>query len=504
MKVLSSSQIREADQYTIRHEPIQSIDLMERASVACVNKLLEIYPNQSHYSIYCGTGNNGGDGFAIARLLITKSINVDVTLVRFSEQLSPDNTINLEKLSRLGVSVVECTSNQVFDTPPKNTIIIDALVGNGLTRPLDGQLLDIVTFLNKQSCRRVAIDIPSGMFCELENSGSMNAIFMADVTLTFEAPKLSFFFPSLQHFVGSWHLLDIGLEKAYIEKMESQNTLVDQTFASSLIKIREQFSHKGTFGHALIVSGSYGKMGAAVLASSACIHSGAGLVSAFIPSCGYEILQTSVPEVMVHAAKSEMTLSGKIDYSTYNAIGVGPGIGQNDSTLKSLQLILEEALSPLVLDADALNLLSRNRNLFDIIPKNSILTPHRKEFERLFGTAKSDFEYLQLQRTVSEKYGLYIVFKGKYTSTSCPNGEVYFNNTGNPGMATAGSGDVLTGIITGLLCQGYSAKDAAILGVYIHGLAADLYVNDFAEETLIASEITNYLGQAFHLLHKKD
>ena len=502
MRVLSSSQIREADQYTIRREPISSIDLMERASIACVNKLLELFPNQSHYSIYCGTGNNGGDGLAIARLLLAKNISVDVSLVRFSEKLSEDNAINLKRLEDSGVTVAEYSVGQTFAPVPENTVLVDALVGTGLTRPLSGLLLDTVTFLNTQNCMRVAIDIPSGMYSDMDNSTSLNAIFKATTTLTFEVPKLNFFLPSLQPFVGHWHLLDIGLNKSFIEELESPYTFVDLNTIAPIIKQRTPFAHKGSFGHGLIVSGSYGKMGAAVLASHACISSGAGLVSAFVPSCGYEIIQTRVPEVMVHSAESEMELSGTIDYSPYTAIGVGPGIGQDTPTMETVQHLLTTASCTLVLDADALNLLGKDKSLLSSLPKNTILTPHLKEFERMFGATKSCFDRLQRQRDVSIEYGVYIILKGKFSSISCPDGSIYFNSTGNPGMATAGSGDVLTGILTGLLCQGYTPHEGAILGTYLHGLAGDLYADDFAEESLIASKIIDYLGSAFHFLQE--
>jgi len=498
MKVLSSSQIREADQYTMQHEPIASIDLMERASSACVTHLLELFPNTKHYSIYCGTGNNGGDGLAVARLLSEKNISVDVFLVRFSQNLSEDNETNLERLKKTAVSVQEVSSVQELDPVSKNSIIVDALVGTGLTRPLTGLLLDVVTFINQANCTRVAIDIPSGMFCDLDNASSLGAIFKADITLSFEVPKLNFLLPSLHPYVGRWYLLDIGLDKPFLHSQTSPYELVDATIISSIIKKRGAFAHKGTFGHGLIVAGSYGKMGAAVLSSFACLKSGVGLISAFIPSCGYGILQTAIPEVMVHCSVTESELSGEIDYAPYTSIGLGPGIGQTQQTKEMVAQLIQQATVPLVVDADALNILGQEKGLLSQLPKGSILTPHLKEFERLFGKTNSCFKRLQLQRKEAQRLKVYILLKGKNSSIACPDGTVYFNNTGNPGMATAGSGDVLTGILTALRCQGYTALESCILGTHIHGLAGDTYAAKSAQESLTASDLIDNLGNAFN------
>ena len=504
MKVLSSSQIREADQYTMRHEPIDSIDLMERASIACVTRLLETFPIAEHYSIYCGTGNNGGDGLAIARLLSEKNIHVNVFLVRFSQYLSADNETNFDRLKKTAVSIQEVSSIENFHPITENTVIVDALVGTGLTRPLSGLLLDVVTLINQANCKRVAIDIPSGMFCDLDNSTSLDAIFKADITLSFEVPKLNFLLPSLHPYVGEWHLLDIGLDKNFLHAQPSSYEVVDASIVSSIIKKRDAFAHKGTFGHGLIVAGSFGKMGAAVLSSFACLKAGAGLVSAFIPSCGYDILQTAIPEVMVHCSTTANELSGETDYTPYSSIGLGPGIGQAEQTKEMVAKLINHATVPIVVDADALNVLGQKKSLLSQLPKDSILTPHLKEFERLFGKTNSCFERLQLQRKEAQKLNVYILLKGKNSSIACPDGTVYFNNTGNPGMATAGSGDVLTGILTALLCQSYTSLQSCILGAHIHGLAGDIYAANSAQESLTASDLIDNLGNALNAVRTND
>ena len=505
MKVLTSSQIKAADAFTIIHEPVTSIDLMERASIACSTKILELFPENTHFSIFCGTGNNGGDGLAIARLLAAQNKQIDVYLVHFSNQRSPENQQNLERLNGISnVAINDIRSIEDFKSIKVAPVIIDALVGpdiyrDGLTRPLTGLLKDVVQWINNTNSKRVAIDLPSGLYAESDNSGNTDAIIKSDYTVSFEVPKLSFFLPSLHEFIGEWILIPIGLDKEFILSQETDYIMLDENLISSFLKKRVAFSHKGTFGHGLIVAGSYGKIGAAVLSSKACLKAGAGLVTAFIPECGYEVLQTSVPEVMVETGETEDSVSGAIPKGNYSAIGIGPGIGTSIGVLEVLKNVIKH--QNLVLDADALNLIGENKELLARLPKGAILTPHLKEFERMFGESSSDFDRLMVQRKASIELGVYIVLKGKNSSVSCPDGKVYFNSTGNPGMATAGSGDVLTGIITGLLCQGYTAFQSALLGVYLHGLAGDLAKNEDGEEAMTASDIIENLGKAFLTLH---
>lgn len=498
MKILNAEQIRAADAHTIAHEPISAIDLMERAGVACFKKIRALYPNQQHYTVYCGTGNNGGDGLVIARLLANQGCHVDVVIVCFSDRFSDEHTHNSHRLQHCnGVNVTRVRDSSDLPTIYKESVIIDALVGNGITRPLEGLLKETVAFINRQPNVCISIDLPSGLSGEANHSKA-DTILEAAVTLTFQTVKLNFLLPDFERFVGRWIVLDIGLSADFIHKLESNYILVDEESVRSLYKKRSAFAHKGTFGHSLIIAGSHGKMGAAILSAKAALRSGSGLVSAYIPSCGYTVLQTSNPEVMVETSASENVLSEPITLEKYTAIGIGPGIGTATPTATMVQALMQNE-KPMVIDADALNILSQTQSIKQL-PKKCLLTPHLKEFDRLFGPSSSSHERLQKQLEASKSLGVYIVLKGRYTCLSTPEGKAYFNPTGNPGMATAGSGDVLTGIVTGLLSQSYSPFEAGVLGIYLHGVAGDLAKEKYSEEALIASDIIEHLGAAYKLI----
>ena len=278
--------------------------------------------------------------------------------------------------------------------------------------------------------------------------------------------------------------------------------LISTDLVKRIHKIRQKFDHKGTFGHALIIAGSYGKVGAAILAARACLRSGAGLLTIHAPKCAYEILQISLPEAMVSLDFHEYYFTRVKDLSPYKAIGIGCGISTQMLTANALEYVLKNVSTPLVLDADALNLMAVEQKLLKLLPKKSIITPHPKEFERLFGASINDFEMLILQIAKSKEYGIYIVLKRANTCITTPEGVCYFNDTGNPGMATAGSGDALTGIITGLLSQNYSPLEAAVLGVYVHGLAGDMAAKKLGHEALLAGYIIDNLGNAFSEVSK--
>jgi NAD(P)H-hydrate epimerase len=260
---------------------------------------------------------------------------------------------------------------------------------------------------------------------------------------------------------------------------------------------RRKYDHKGTFGHALLIAGSYGKMGAAILTAKACLRSGVGLVHAHIPKAGYEIMQTAVPEAMLSMDRYDHYFSALPELDMYHAVGAGPGLGMEKQSQMALKLLIQECQQNMVFDADALNILAENKTWLPFLPQGTILTPHPKEFQRLAGHWKDDFEKLDILRNFCSKYHVYLVLKGAHTATCFPDGKIYFNSTGNPGMATAGSGDVLTGMITGLLAQGYTPGQAAVIGVFIHGLAGDLAMKEKGMESLIAGDIIEHLGRAF-------
>jgi len=498
MKILNSAQIRETDAYTIQHEPVASIDLMERAALACSFWMGDQFDEFKSVYIFCGTGNNGGDGLALARELDKKGChNINVYIVRYSDKASPDFSANFKQLNKSkDLDIIEISDSTVLPAIPDNIIVIDALLGNGLSKPLSGLLADVVHHINQSNATVISIDIPTGLFAE-DNSANTGKVICADYTLTFELPKLAFLFPENAPFVGDWQVLPIGLSKEFIAQTNSPYHYITKENILPLLKKRNKFSHKGTYGHALIIAGSKGKMGAAVMAAKSALRAGAGLVSAHIPNCGYSVFQSSVPEAMCETDTNETHISGRINTANYNAVAVGCGIGKELDTVKALKLLIQETTVNTVFDADALNIISENKTWLPFMRGGSIITPHPKEFERLFGKSENSFQRLQLQREMAMKYSFCILLKGAYTSIALPDGTVYFNSTGNPGMATGGSGDVLTGIICGLLAQGYKPHEASVLGVYLHGIAGDSASEKLSEQGMIAGDIIECLGEAW-------
>ena len=498
MKILKSVQIKEVDSYTIKNEPVKSIDLIERAAMTITQWIIQNIPKDNIIKVFIGPGNNGGDGLAIARQLFDSNFTVQIYLVKITDNLSKDSEINLIRLKekkKIVVNVIKSKSD--FPEIDINDIIVDGLFGSGLTRKLDGLAKEIVQYINKSKAKIISIDIPSGLFGENNGENDKDAIIKAKQTLSFQMPKLSFLFSDNEKFVGNWEILPIGLNQEFIDSLDSDYYFTTNNSIKKYIIDRKKFSHKGTYGHVLMVSGSYGKMGAAILASKACLRTGSGLVSVHIPKAGYQIIQTALPEAMVSIDWSDIIISNVPNVENYTAIGVGPGIGTKQNTKKALTDLFEKVKTPMVIDADGLNILSENKELISKIPKNSILTPHPKEFERLIGTFPDDYTRMQQQITFAVNNQLYIVLKGAHTSIACPDGKIYFNSTGNPGMATAGSGDVLTGMILSLLGQGYHSKDAAIFAVYLHGLAGDIAAQKSGKEALIASDIIENIGNAY-------
>lgn len=498
MKILKSSQIREVDAFTIKTEPISSIDLMERAAFTVSHWISENISNEKTVKIFVGPGNNGGDALAIARQLLEFDFNIEVLLLKISDHLSADCQINLDRLKKIkNLRIQEISKKTEFPKIAKNNILVDGLFGSGLTRKLEGITKELVQYMNRSGADIIAVDIPSGLFCENNDGNDLDAIIKAKYTLTFQIPKLAFFFPHNEIYVGNWIVLPIGLNSQFIESMETDFYVVENNYLKGKIIQRSKFSHKGTYGHVLLVAGSYGKMGAAVLAAKACLRSGSGLVTVHIPKAGYEIMQTALPEAMVSIDWSDIIFTNVPQADSYTSVGIGPGIGTKQNTQRALSNLFDSLSGPIVIDADALNIISENMDLLQKIPKDSILTPHPKEFERLVGKKNGDFERIKSQIDFSVKHQIFIVLKGAHTSISCPDGSCYFNSTGNPGMATAGSGDVLTGIILSLLGQRYEPKFAAIIGVYLHGLAGDIATEERGQEAVIASDIIENIGKAY-------
>ncbi len=498
MKLFTTKQIAGIDKYTIDNEPIADIDLMERAALQITHWLIKRFSAEQKMVFFAGPGNNGGDALAIARQLADFDYQCEVYLLDFGKELKGSPAINWKRLKDQG-KVKLCHIKNESDFPEFNStdIIIDGLFGSGLSRPLEGVPAAIVKRINESGNTTVAIDIPSGLMGE-DNSGNIREnILRANFTLTFQFPKISFFFAENEIYTGKWDVLPIGLHAEGIRNTPSDFNFTEQTDVTNLIPQRTKFAHKGTFGHALLIAGSYGKMGAAVLASQACLRSGVGLLTTHVPRLGYSILQTAIPEAMASIDQHDSMFTEFPDLSPFSAVGIGPGLNKKQNSKKALFALLEKIAVPLVIDADGLNILSENKEWLEKLPENAILTPHPGEFRRLAGDSENSYERLQKQIHFSKKYNVILVVKGAFTTITTPAGKVYFNSTGNPGMATAGSGDALTGIILGLLAQRIPPEDAAVLGVFVHGLAGDLAATEISKVSLIAGDIVRYLGQAF-------
>ena len=502
MQIFSAEQIRLWDKFTIDHEPVSSVDLMERAAHTCLDWLDKHQYLDNSFSVFCGKGNNGGDGLALARLLSEKKCPVIVYILEFGHKGTEDFQFNLARLHKTNVEIRFIQTEKNFRDVPENDIIIDALFGCGLNRPLEGVTARLIDLLNASGNEIISIDIPSGLYIDKSSKG--NPIIKAAHTLSFQCYKLAFMVAENEAYTGEIHVLDIGLHPDYLSQVNQELGISDMDLIRAIYKPRNKFAHKGNFGHALLVAGSFGKMGAALLAAKACLRSGSGLLTCHIPRCGYEIMQTAIPEAMVSADEDEnINTTIKEDLSKYTTIGLGPGLGTDEKTKNLLKSIFSSFKSPLVLDADALNILSAHKELLSLLPPYSILTPHPKEFDRLFGEAKNDFERLRTAVEKSAKNKWIIVLKGHYTFIALPHGQNYFNSTGNAGMAKGGSGDVLTGIITGILAQKYSPAEAAILSVFLQGLAGDFASAIFSEQSALPSDLIDCLGKAFLSIEKR-
>lgn len=492
-KILSTSQIRDLDAYTIQHRPISSIDLMENACRAVHTWLLERYPPETVIGVVCGTGNNGGDGLGVARMLHDSGYSVFVWVVKSGGNETTDFKTNLERLKgKIEVDYVsDVISHNMFDHVD---VVIDAIFGSGLSRPLAGTVAELVEGINAADVERIAIDLPSGLMADKPSEG---VIVKADHTLAFQVPKLVFFFPQYHNYLGTWHLLEIGLHRDYLKQLTTPYFYFQRKDVRKILHTRSKFDHKGKYGHVLLIAGGYGKMGAAVLATKAALRAGLGLLTVNVPPCGYDILQISVPEAMTVASGNERIISETPSLNGYSVIGIGPGIGQEGETVQAFRKILEQAKVRMVIDADALNILAANRELLPLVPPDSVLTPHPKEFERLVGPWKNDFARLEKQKQLARDLRSVVVLKGAYTSVALPDGTVIFNSSGNPGMAKGGCGDVLTGILTGLMAQSYNSADAVKLGVFLHGFAGDLAAYEKGMNSLTASDLIDFLPGAF-------
>ena len=500
MKIFTAAQIHELDNYTITHEPIKSIDLMERAAKTITRTIMDEWTDRTPMVIFAGPGNNGGDALAVARLLAEENYKVSVYLFNIHNKLSDDCAANKQRLidsKRVG-HFTEVTLN--FDPPEltEDMVVIDGLFGSGLNKPLIGGFASLVKYINQCPAKVVSIDIPSGLMCEDNTYNIHSNIIRADLTLTLQQKKLSMMMADCQKYIGRLRVLDIRLSKEYIDKTEANCRILEAPDVRRLLMPRDDFAHKGAMGNALIIAGSYGMAGAAVLATRACLRSGVGKVTVHTPRRNYLVMQTAVPEAVMQMDHEETYFSESVDSTDFDALGIGPGLGLVENTAIALIGQIRRTSCPIVADADALNILANHQAWMQQLPSGIIMTPHPKEFDRMAGsTSNNDYERLIRAQQMAEHIKGYIILKGHHSALCMPDGHIVFNATGNSGMATAGSGDVLTGILTALLARGYDKGTACQLGMYLHGLAGDLAAKEVGKESLVASDIIQFLPKAF-------
>jgi len=512
LKVLTAQQIKEADAFTIKMESISSIDLMERASHKCFDWIIDNYSPHfsdtpsivdSKFDIVVGTGNNGGDGLAIGRLLADAGADVSVIHAKSIKSASSDFLVNLNRLKLSKATTIEVDNTESLRFR-KDAVVIDCIFGIGLNRPVKGSLKRLIQAINSLPNMVVSIDVPSGLMSDGGFESSPACAVMANYTLSFQTPKLAFFIAENSSYTGQVHILDINLHPEFLRTVKASYHLITKPVAASLLKKRMPFDHKGLFGHALIMAGSKGMRGAATLTTKAALRSGCGLVTLHTDKEGAHLSYLHNPEAMVSTDPSgEGMISDMPNLHGFSSIAIGPGLGHSSAVSTVFKRLIQKADVPLVIDADAINILASNPTWLSFLPHGSILTPHPGEFSRLVGGKLSHFENIQKQRELSQKFGIYILLKGGRTTLSLSDGQILINDSGNPGMATAGMGDTLTGIIVGLLSSGYSSMEAASLGMFVHGYAGDLALTDQSQESLIASDVINYLGRAFKSLHNE-
>lgn len=503
MKLLSTAEIKKWDEYTIQHEPISSLQLMERAAKSCVSAIIRNHDAETEYMIFCGKGNNGGDGLAITRLLNSSQTKATAVIVHYTPQFSKDAEENFKLLESQFPGVIIHIHNpedlkQIVVN--ENSVIIDAIFGIGLNKPVDDLAAEAIQTINRLGKKTYSIDIPSGLYAD-RSSEKNKYIVHSTKTLTFQCPKLAFMMAENAPYVPDFEILNIGLDNTFQDTVRSPFTFLQKHHIKFLLQPRPKFSYKNMFGHALMIGGSEGKSGAVILAAKACLKSGAGLLTVHSTEKTISAILNQLPEAMT-STDPESMISELPKSINYTVAGVGPGLGTDKQTQAVLKLLIQNATVPIVFDADAINILGENKTWISFIQPECVFTPHVKEFDRLTMAHTSDFDRLETAISFSKKYRQIIVLKGTYTAVISPDGQVYFNSTGNPALAKGGSGDVLTGMITGLISSGYSTLEAATIAVYVHGACADECIRKQSEESVLASDVMEKIGKVLKKLKK--
>lgn len=508
MKIFNSEDIRAINRRTMETDGISSLELIERVAQGVASEIASRWRPNKPVMVFAGSGKNGADALSVARILSLLGFSVTVYLLNIGgNRLGRDCRDCRDKLiaEAPGVAFKEITGNFTMPEINSSHLVIDGLFGTGLKGALTGGFMMLVRYINDSGATVVSIDVPSGMNGDLCTDAVNRNIIHADLTLTVQFPRPAFFMKENAELIGEWKALDINLNQEIIRSTPTGFHLVESNEVRSLLRPRSLFSSKADYGSALLVAGSYGMMGAAVLSARGALRAGAGKVSVHAPMCGYEILQSSVPEAMFIAdSDSSKLVVGSIKPEhDYSAIGLGCGLGTHENTVNALEKFLQSRTRPVVLDADALNCIAKRPSMLSDIPVLSVLTPHAGEFDRLFGNNPTDEARLLKAIDVAHYYNITILLKGHYTALVRPDHKVYFNSTGTPAMATPGSGDVLTGVITSLMAQGYKPEVSALIGAFVHGLAGEIAAEANGDYGVTAGDIAANIGVAIKSLMRK-
>ena len=500
MKIFLTSQIKELDAKTIKAQDISSSELMDRAAHAAFCKIKSYLTINDKIIIISGPGNNGGDALAIAILLLAEGYNINTVICNFGKSLSDDAKLQLERLKKIkGSKIYFPTTARDLSDIEKPDVIIEGLFGTGLNKSLEGDFAETVFWINKQNIPVISIDLPGGLFGEDNRDNTAINIVHSNHVIGLQFPRISYLLPENEKYIENWEVVDIGIDKKSIDKTETDFYFTGESDVKDLLHKRKRFSHKGSYGKCLLIAGSKGMAGAAILSAKGAIRSGAGLLTVKIPNELYPIIQTSVPEALALTYENGNFWEINCISANWSAIAVGSGLGKGKSKTESLEILLKQKPGKLILDADSLNILSENTYLLEFLPESCILTPHPGEFDRLIGKeSKTGYERLKYAIKFAKNHRIYLILKGAYSACINPYGQCHFNSTGNPGMATGGTGDVLTGILLSLLAQGYSEEETCVLGTYIHGLCGDLALQNQSLESLVAGDLPENLGKAFN------
>lgn len=497
MKIFTSKALAEIGYNTCGAQEIDSIELMERAAAAAACEIVSRFRLGQRIVVIAGPGNNGGDALAVARMLIEQGYRrVEIFLLNVHDKLSYDCDEERKKLVAMDADFTQIIRE--FNPPylgPED-VVVDGLFGTGLSQPMQGGFVALARLINESGAYVISLDTPSGLFGEWNGLSSRRDMIHANLTLAYQAPRLSFMFAENADVVGEWKLLDLELDEDLMRSAQTDCLMVERRSVKPLLRKRHPFTAKRDYGSALVFAGSIGMMGAAVLCSRAAMKAGAGLATVHSARSGLVTLQTAVPEALFEPDRNDRYITDMSVHHTHQAIAVGPGIGTHEETVNALEGLLQATKHPLLLDADALNCMAKRPALLTKMPAQSVITPHIGEFDRLFGPQRNSEERLKKAIEMAKYYNIVIVLKGHRTVTVRPTGKVYFNSTGNPGMATAGAGDVLTGVIAAFMAQGYQPEHAATIGVYLHGLAGDMAAEELGEYGVTASDIADRVGRA--------